>query len=169
MVCPMVVDSCTGSYEQALGSRLSSSFWNDEWSNEFLEMYGVRERKYMRRELFEPEPESVDEVYVQGERKRCREDGDICEKGAGGSVKKIKIGYDDDVDERLEEAVIQYENDRYEEVEEEMEDDSLSENAIYCEDCEMWLNGPLQWEDHKIGKKHKKNSKKTPVVCEVCG
>ena len=138
MVCPMVVDSCTGSYEQALGSRLSSSFWNDEWSNEFLEMYGVRERKYMRRELFEPEPESVDEVYVQGERKRCREDGDICEKGAGGSVKKIKIGYDDDVDERLEEAVsrlhkalVQYENDRYEEVEEEMEDDSLSENAIY--------------------------------------
>ena len=169
MVCPMVVDSCTGSYEQALGSRLSSSFWNDEWSNEFLEMYGVRERKYMRRELFEPEPESVDEVYVQGERKRCREDGDICEKGAGGSVKKIKIGYDDDVDERLEEAVIQYENDRYEEVEEEMEDDSLSENVIYCEDCEMWLNGQLQWEDHKVGKKHKKNSKKTPVVCEVCG
>ena len=164
MVCPMVVDSCTGSYEQALGSRLSSSFWNDEWSNEFLEMYGVRERKYMRRELFE-RSESVDEVYVQGERKRCREDGDICEKGAGGSVKKIKIGYDDDVDERLEEAVIQYENDRYEEVEEEMEDDSLSENAIYCEDCEMWL----QWEDHKIGKEHKKNSKKTPVVCEVCG
>ena len=168
MVCPMVVDSCTGSYEQALGSRLSSSFWNDEWSNEFLEMYGVRERKYMRRELFE-RSESVDEVYVQGERKRCREDGDICEKGAGGSVKKIKIGYDDDVDERLEEAVIQYENDRYEEVEEEMEDDSLSENVIYCEDCEMWLNGQLQWEDHKIGKKHKKNSKKTPVVCEVCG
>ena len=168
MVCPMVVDSCTGSYEQALGSRLSSSFWNDEWSNEFLEMYGVRERKYMRRELFE-RSESVDEVYVQGERKRCREDGDICEKGAGGSVKKIKIGYDDDVDERLEEAVIQYENDRYEEVEEEMEDDSLSENVIYCEDCEMWLNGQRQWEDHKIGKKHKKNSKETPVVCEVCG
>ena len=177
MVCPMDVDSCIGSYEQALGSRLSSLFWNDEWSNEFLEMYGVRERstsglnpveEYMRRELFE-RSESVDEVYVQGERKRCREDGDICEKGAGGSVKKIKIGYDDDVDERLEEAVIQYENDRYEEVEEEMEDDSLSENAIYCKDCQMWLNGPLQWEDHKIGKKHKKNSKKTPVVCEVCG
>ena len=88
----------------------------------------------------------------------------------------MKIGYDDDVDERLEEAVtrlhkalVQYENDRYEEVEEEMEDDSLSENAIYCEDCEMWLNGQLQWEDHKVGKKHKKNSKKTPVVCEVCG
>ena len=29
--------------------------------------------------------------------------------------------------------------------------------AVYCEHCEMWLNGPTQWEDHKIGKKHKKN------------
>ena len=26
--------------------------------------------------------------------------------------------------------------------------------AVYCEVCEMWLNGPTQWEDHKIGKKH---------------
>ena len=32
--------------------------------------------------------------------------------------------------------------------------------AKYCPDCEMWLNGPIQWEDHKIGKKHKKNVKK---------
>ena len=31
------------------------------------------------------------------------------------------------------------------------------DGAVYCEDCEMWLNGPTQWEDHKIGKKHKKN------------
>ena len=31
------------------------------------------------------------------------------------------------------------------------------EAAVYCEDCEMWLNGPTQWEDHKIGKKHKKH------------
>ena len=29
--------------------------------------------------------------------------------------------------------------------------------AEYCEICEMWLNGPTQWEDHRIGKKHKKN------------
>ena len=34
----------------------------------------------------------------------------------------------------------------------------VNENgAVYCEYCEMWLNGPTQWEDHKIGKKHKKN------------
>ena len=30
----------------------------------------------------------------------------------------------------------------------------------YCEICEMWLNGPTQMEDHKNGKKHKKNSRK---------
>ena len=30
------------------------------------------------------------------------------------------------------------------------------EGAVYCPDCEMWLNGPTQWEDHKIGKKHQK-------------
>ena len=22
----------------------------------------------------------------------------------------------------------------------------------YCPECKMWLNGPPQWEDHKIGK-----------------
>ena len=32
-----------------------------------------------------------------------------------------------------------------------------SGQAIYCKDCDMWLNGPKQWKDHKIGKKHKKN------------
>lgn len=32
--------------------------------------------------------------------------------------------------------------------------------AIWCPDCEMWLNGPTQWEDHKVGKKHKKNLRK---------
>ena len=31
------------------------------------------------------------------------------------------------------------------------------EGAVYCEGCEMWLSGATQWEDHKIGKKHKKN------------
>ena len=29
--------------------------------------------------------------------------------------------------------------------------------AYYCSCCDMWLNGPDQWEDHKIGKKHRKN------------
>ena len=31
-------------------------------------------------------------------------------------------------------------------------------DTIYCEHCEMWLNGSTQWEDHKIGNKHKKNT-----------
>jgi len=45
---------------------------------------------------------------------------------------------------------------------EECTDPNVTESgaAKYCEDCEMWLNGPTQWEDHKIGKKHKKNVKK---------
>ena len=34
------------------------------------------------------------------------------------------------------------------------------DGAVYCEWCEMYLNGPTQWEDHKIGKKHKKHSKR---------
>lgn len=33
-------------------------------------------------------------------------------------------------------------------------------DAVYCETCEMWLNGPQQYEDHRIGKKHKKNCKR---------
>ena len=32
--------------------------------------------------------------------------------------------------------------------------------AVYCKECETWLNGPRQWEDHKIGKKHRKNVQK---------
>ena len=39
--------------------------------------------------------------------------------------------------------------------------------AIYCEECEMWLNGGTQWEDHKIGKKHKKNVKKADKTAKV--
>ena len=26
--------------------------------------------------------------------------------------------------------------------------------VIYCEDCQTWLNGPQQWKDHRIGRKH---------------
>ena len=33
---------------------------------------------------------------------------------------------------------------------------SVGEKDIYCECCEMWLNGPSQYDDHKIGKRHKK-------------
>jgi hypothetical protein len=40
-------------------------------------------------------------------------------------------------------------------------ENSSDSQAVYCEDCEMWLNGPTQWEDHKIGKKHRKNLKRS--------
>ena len=33
------------------------------------------------------------------------------------------------------------------------------DDAIYCEYCEMWLNGPTQFSDHLIGRKHRKNRK----------
>ena len=39
------------------------------------------------------------------------------------------------------------------------------DKAEYCEDCEMWLNGPAQMADHIIGKRHKRNKngkKKVP-------
>ena len=30
------------------------------------------------------------------------------------------------------------------------------DGAIFCKHCQMWLNGPAQWADHEIGKKHRK-------------
>jgi len=36
----------------------------------------------------------------------------------------------------------------------------MGEKAVYCGVCDMKLNGPTQWESHKIGKKHKKNVKR---------
>ena len=30
-------------------------------------------------------------------------------------------------------------------------------NAVYCPACILWLNGPTQLQDHRIGKKHRKN------------
>ena len=44
-----------------------------------------------------------------------------------------------------------------------MESTATQDDAVYCEMCEMWLNGPTQWEDHKIGKEHKKHSKPKPA------
>ncbi len=33
-----------------------------------------------------------------------------------------------------------------------------SHEAVYCELCELWLNGLTQWEDHEISEKHKNKS-----------
>ena len=44
-------------------------------------------------------------------------------------------------------------------VEADHEDDNHA-MQVYCKECQTWLNGPRQWEDHKIGKKHRKNVQK---------
>ena len=31
------------------------------------------------------------------------------------------------------------------------------DGPVDCDDCQMWVNSPTQWEDHKSGKKHLKN------------
>ena len=31
------------------------------------------------------------------------------------------------------------------------------DDPIWCITCTMWVSGRRQWEDHKIGKKHRKN------------
>jgi len=35
-----------------------------------------------------------------------------------------------------------------------------SNEERWCCSCEMWLNGRIQYEDHCIGKKHRKNAKR---------
>ena len=38
------------------------------------------------------------------------------------------------------------------------------DGAVYCKYCDMWLNGPSQWEDHKFGKKHRKAARSFMLV-----
>ena len=35
--------------------------------------------------------------------------------------------------------------------------DKDSAQSVYCQVCRTWLNGPVQWQDHEIGKKREKN------------
>ena len=35
----------------------------------------------------------------------------------------------------------------------------FEEGAVYCVPCEMWFDGQAMWEDHQIGKKHKKKTR----------
>ena len=50
-------------------------------------------------------------------------------------------------------------DEQHEENNEDAEEDNHA-MAVYCKYCQTWLNGPRQWEDHKIGKKRKKNYRK---------
>ena len=38
---------------------------------------------------------------------------------------------------------------------------------LWCKDCQMWINGPGQWEVHIGGKKHRKNARKNARV-KIC-
>ena len=42
------------------------------------------------------------------------------------------------------------------------QEDELLCQATFCRHCGMWLNGAIQVEDHRIGKKHKKKVKREP-------
>ena len=33
-------------------------------------------------------------------------------------------------------------------------------DAMYCSDCQIWLHGLVQWQDHRIGRKHGQNMKR---------
>ena len=55
-------------------------------------------------------------------------------------------------------------NDGDEDEQDKKEDDQHA-MAVYCQECQTWLNGPRQFEDHKIGKKHQKNMAKQRRGC----
>ena len=47
----------------------------------------------------------------------------------------------------------------------------VENGPVYCTECEIPLNGPVQYEEHKMGKKHKKNVKRCigkPNGCKAC-
>ena len=41
--------------------------------------------------------------------------------------------------------------------------------TVWCKDGEMWLNVPVQFEEHKIGKKRKNNPRKNKDEDEEIG
>ena len=48
------------------------------------------------------------------------------------------------------------------ELEEELEEEAVVGNeAVYCEVCSFWLNGPTEWEDHQIGRVHRRSIRKS--------
>ena len=42
----------------------------------------------------------------------------------------------------------------------------IEDGSVYCRACEFWLNSQTQWEDHVIGKKHKKYMKEFTMYWE---
>ena len=67
-----------------------------------------------------------------------------------------KEAYADEASDNEDEAS---DNEQAANVDADEEDDNHA-MAVYCKECKTYLNGPRQWEDHKIGKKHRKNVQK---------
>lgn len=42
----------------------------------------------------------------------------------------------------------------------ECNDDEADAPAVYCHICQMYLSGLMQWQNHRIGRKHKKNQQR---------
>ena len=45
--------------------------------------------------------------------------------------------------------------------------ETTKSHSIYCSCCQMSLNGPDQYEDHIIGKKHRKCSRRPPYALDL--
>ena len=45
---------------------------------------------------------------------------------------------------------------------------AFEEGSVYCASCDMWLNGQVLWEDHKIGKKHGKKRLENEHMHDAC-
>ena len=37
---------------------------------------------------------------------------------------------------------------------------NIPQQAVYCVLCEMWLGDAFKYQDHRVGKKHRKNQRK---------
>ena len=94
---------------------------------------------------------------------------DVCIEEVNGEVlvgnspraTASRLCWNDETSEDESEDDDQLESEREQdvvEVDESHHEQATTEHAgaIYCRYCEMWLNGPTQWADHEIGKKHRK-------------
>ena len=43
----------------------------------------------------------------------------------------------------------------------------FEDGAVYCNICEVWLNGPAQWDDHKLGRKHRRNDARNDAIARM--
>jgi len=91
----------------------------------------------------------------------CYVDGELC---GGVSPRSAKFAAAAPEVEDLEEVGDADTGDEHESAaanpSDRQDNDNREGETIFCPTCEMWLNGPTQWEDHRIGKKHLKNTRR---------